>query len=322
MAISLEHPNPMQNFRKSILWDMFQVLLTYPGWFAASVLSTVVVVSLEPSLAWLSKTVIDDLKKGKGDLDTSLLHYGMVFGGLLLGLGILKFGDKLIDKIYELKLVICLQRIYLQRRPEDRGVEDISRVIFDCEKSKAGLDIIHKDAGRIIFQTIAVVVWQFSLAPQWLPALLIAVVPPIFVGFVFGPFIQRASLNRLRAQQAIASSTGTHQQANLFSSQEIFFRQTLRLEIFKSSTEILMGLVTWFGLLMLVLVSSVFHLGLLPKQIEAGDLALFAVNLNLLSKPLGEIVKVYNKGREAYPALLRVLRPETQSYDFLKKSEI
>ncbi len=135
-------------------------------------------ISLEPSLAWLSKTVIDDLKKGKGDLDASLLHYGMVFGGLLLGLGILKFGDKLIDKIYELKLVICLQRLYLQRRPEDRGVEDISRVIFDCEKSKVGLDIIHKDAGRIIFQTIAVIVWQFSLAPQWLPALLIAVVPP------------------------------------------------------------------------------------------------------------------------------------------------
>lgn len=201
MATSFDNPNPMRNFRKSILWDMFQVLLTYPGWFAASILSTVVVVGLEPSLAWLSKTVVDDLKKGKVDLDSSLLQYGMIFGGLLLGLGILKFGDKLIDKIYELKLVIRLQRLYLQRRLEDRGVEDISRVIFDCEKSKAGLDIIHKDAGKIIFQTISVIVWQFSLAPQWLPALLIAVFPPILVGLVFGPFIQRASLNRLRAQQ-------------------------------------------------------------------------------------------------------------------------
>jgi ABC-type multidrug transport system fused ATPase/permease subunit len=309
MATSLNSPNPMGKLRKSILWDMFQVLLTYPGWFAASILSTIVVVSLEPSLAWFSKTVVDNLKKGKVDLDSSLLQYGMIFAGLLLGLGLLKFGDKLIDKIYELKLVIRLQQIYLQRRTEDRGVEDISRVIFDCEKSKAGLDIIHKDAGKIIFQTISVIVWQFSLAPQWLPALLIAVVPPVFVGFVFGPFIQRSSLNRLRAQQAIASSTGADQQAEFQQHQHQFFRHTLRLEVFKSSTEILMDLVTWFGLLMLVLASLILPIRLLPQQIEAGDLALFVVNLNLLSKPLGEIVKVYNKGREAYPALVRVLRP-------------
>jgi ABC-type multidrug transport system fused ATPase/permease subunit len=289
---------------------MFQVLLTYPGWFAASILSTIVVVGLEPSLAWLSKTVVDDLKKGKVDLDASLLRYALIFGGLLLGLGLLKFGDKLIDKIYELKLVIRLQQIYLQRRTQDRGIEDVSRVIFDCEKSKAGLDIIHKDAGKIIFQTISVIVWQFSLAPQWLPALLIAVFPPILVGFVFGRFIQRSSLNRLKAQQAIASSTGAHQQAEFQQQQQHFFRHTLQLEIFKSSTEILMDLVTWFGLLMLILTSIVFHLGLVPQQIEAGDLALFFVNLNLLSKPLGEIVKVYNKSREAYPALVRVLRPE------------
>lgn len=315
MSTFFEHPNPMRNFRKSILWDMFQVLLTYPGWFAASILSTIVVVSLEPSLAWFSKKVVDDLKKGNVDLDASLLQYGMIFGGLLLGLGLLKFGDKLIDKIYELKLVIRLQRLYLQRRTQDRGVEDISRVIFDCEKSKAGLDIIHKDAGKIIFQTISVIVWQFSLAPQWLPALLIAVFPPILVGFLFGSLIQRASLNRLRAQQAIASSTGVHQQSEFQQSQHQFFRSTLRMEVFKSSTEILMDLVTWFGLLMLVLASSVFQLGLLPQQIEAGDLSLFVVNLNLLSKPLGEIVKVYNKGREAYPALLRVLRPENQMID-------
>jgi ABC-type multidrug transport system fused ATPase/permease subunit len=307
MATSLN--NSIKNFRKSILWDMFQVLLTYPRWFAASILSTVIVVGLEPSLAWLSKTVIDDLKKGKISLDSSLLRYGMVFAGLLVGLGLLKFGDKLIDKIYELKLVIRLQRLYLQRRTEDRGIEDVSRVIFDCEKSKAGLDIIHKDVGKITFQTISVIIWQFSLAPQWLPALLVAVFPPILVGFIFGRFIQHSSLNRLKAQQAIASSTGAHQEAEFQQQQQQFFRHTLRLEIFKSSTEILMSLVTWFGLLMLVLASSVFHLGLLPKQIEAGDLALFFVNLNLLSKPLGEIVKVYNKGREAYPALLRVLRP-------------
>jgi ABC-type multidrug transport system fused ATPase/permease subunit len=308
MAISFN--KNMGKFANSILWDMFRVLLTYPGLFAASILSTVVVAGVEPSFAWMGKNFVDDLKKGKTDFSGDLLHYGMLFGGLLLGLGILKFGDKMIDKIYELKLVIRLQRLYLERRTEDRGIEDVSRVIFDCDRAKAGLDIIHKDIGKIVFQTISVLIWQFSLAREWIPALLIAVLPPILVGLVFGRFIQQASLNRLQAQQAIASSTCETQRLELFSHQDFFFRQTIKLEIFKSSTEILMELVTWFGLLMLVLVSSVFHLGLIPQKIEAGDLALFVVNLNLLAKPLGETVKVYNKGREAYPALLRVLRPE------------
>ncbi|MFM2430693.1 MAG: hypothetical protein RLZZ511_1906 [Cyanobacteriota bacterium] len=295
---------------RSLLAEMFRVLLMYPGWLAASILSTIVVVGLEPSLAWLGKSFLDDLKKGRVDLDGSLLNYGLLFVGLMLGLGFIKFGDKLIDKIYELKLVIQLQRQYLQRRDRDRGVEDISRVIFDSEKAKAGLDIIHKDAGKIIFQSISVLIWQFSLAPQWIPALLIAVIPPVFVGFIFGPSIQKASFKRLKAQQAIATSTGADQTEQLIAGQQTFLRQTIRLEICKFGTETLMDVVQWFGLFMVVISSSVLHLGLVPKSLEAGDLLLFIANLNLLSKPLADIVKVYNKARESYPALLRVLKPE------------
>lgn len=299
-----------------LLKDMFKVLLNYPAWFAASIFSTVVVVALEPSLAWVGKTFVDDLKKSSTEIEPLLSNYILLFGGLLLGLGIIKFGDKMIDKVYELKLVIRLQRLYLERRGNERGAEDISRVIIDSEKAKSGLDIVHKDAGKIVFQTISVIIWQFTLAPEWLPALLIAVLPPMLVGFIFGRYIQRASLGRLLAQQNISTSISEAKQLELHTSQNMFMRQTIRLEVFKSSTEILISLVTWFGLFMLVLLNSIFHLNLIPKTMQAGDLFLFIANLNLLSKPLGEIVKVYNKGREAYPALVRVFYPEV-NHDYL-----
>ncbi|PLZ86950.1 hypothetical protein CI594_21705, partial [Fischerella thermalis CCMEE 5196] len=231
------------------------------------------------------------------------------FGGLLLGLGLIKLGDKIIDKIFETRLIICLQRTYLQRREKERDAEDISHILYHCNRAKPGLDIIHKDSWKIISQTISVIIWQLTLAPAWLPALLIAVLPPILIGFIFGQFIQKASLKMLTAQENIAASTTEAKRLELIEHQESFFRHTIRLELFKSGTEILMDLLTWFGLLVLVLLSSVFHIGIVPKEIQAGDLVLFWSNLNLLSKPLGDIVKVYNKAREAYPALLRVLRP-------------
>ncbi|PMB04320.1 hypothetical protein CEN49_21020 [Fischerella thermalis CCMEE 5273] len=293
----------------SLVLDMLRILLTYPHWLAAAVVSTIIVAALEPSLSWMGKKVVDDLKQGGTDINASLVNYILVFGGLLFGLGLIKFGDKLIDKIYEARLIICLQRTYLQRRNQERDAEDISHILYHCNRAKPGLDIIHKDSWKIISQTISVVIWQLNLAPKWLPALLIAVIPPILIGLIFGQFIQKASLKMLTAQESIAASTTEAKKLELIEHQELFFRHTIQLEVFKSGTEILIDLITWFGLLVLVLLSSVFHIGVVPKEVQAGDLVLFWGNLNLLSKPLGDIVKVYNKAREAYPALIRVLRP-------------
>jgi hypothetical protein len=289
---------------------MLKVLLTYPQWLAAAIISTIVVSALEPSLAWMGKKVVDDLKKGSIDLNSSLTNYIVVFGGLLIGLGLIKFGDKLIDKIYETKLIICLQRTYLQRREKERDAEDISHILYHCNRAKPGLDIIHKDGWKIVSQTISVIVWQLTLAPAWLPALLIAVIPPILIGFIFGQFIQKSSLKMLTAQENIAASTQEAKKLELIAHQESFLHHSIRLEIVKSGTEILMDLLTWFGLLVIVILASVFHLKIVPQDIQAGDLVLFWANLNLLSKPLGDIVKVYNKARESYPALMRILRPQ------------
>jgi hypothetical protein len=197
----------------------------------------------------------------------------------------------------------------LTNYPPSFTTNDISRILFDCSKAKPGIDVVHKDSWKIISQTISVVIWQVNLAPEWLPALIIAVFPPMFIGFIFSKFIQKASLQLLEIQQKIASSTSKEKILEFADHQNSFLSQVMRLEMFKQGTAVLVDLITWFGLLILVVMASILPFNVLPQEITAGDLVLFWVNLNLLSKPLGEIAKVYNKARESYPALVRVLQP-------------
>ncbi len=294
----------------SLIRDLFKLLWTYPRWLIAAILSTIILSSLEPSMAWMSKSFIDDLKDSSNvNISDSLHQYIVKFGGIFLGLAIIKFGDKIIDKIFETKLILLLQTTYLDRRKQENTTEDVSKILFDCNKAKPGIDVIHKDSWKIVSQTISVIIWQLNLAPEWLPALFIAVLPPMFIGFIFSGFIQKASLKTLEIQAKIASSTTKEKNLEFARHQDSFLSQVMRLEMFKQGTEILVDLLTWFGLLILVITASILPFNILPQQITAGDLVLFWVNLNLLSKPLGEIAKVYNKARESYPALVRVLQP-------------
>lgn len=293
--------------------NIFLVIFSHPFWLAAAIISTIIHAALEPSLAWIGKTFVEKLQADGDAIASSLWEYALVFGGLIVGLGVTKFGNQIINKVYESRLIICLQRAYLQLRGQENGAEDVSRILYDCEEAKRGLDILYKDSWKIVSQTISVVVWQLTLAPNWLPALFLTVIPPLFLVFTFGRLIQGASKEILGLQGKIAKSTHREKLLELFNHQEEFFQQSLRLEVFKSGAEVLMELLTWIGLLFLVMLALIFDVGILPRNIQAGDLALFAVNLNLLAKPLGEIVKVYNKGRQSYPAVLRVLQPENHS---------
>jgi ABC-type multidrug transport system fused ATPase/permease subunit len=238
------------------------------------------------------------------------------------GLSLLDFLNKVLNRAYDLRQIISLQRTYLERRGQEQGAQDISRILFDCQQAKPGLDIIYKDSWNIIAGTASVIIWQLKLAPQWAPALLIGVIPPVLIVLTFGRFIQKASLNVLKLQGKIAASTSVQKKLALFAHQESFFRQSVRLELFMSGTDMIMNLVKWSGLLLLVLISLVFHLGLLPQEIKAGDLILFAMNMDTLSKPLGDVGRLYSKVRQTYPALLRVLQPEVSNQVPSPKSQV
>lgn len=310
VKVSKQVHSPRWSNLWSLFQDMVQVLLRHPFWLSLSIGSTVLSVALEPSLALLGRNFVNELQDDSTPLDDSLMRYALVFGGVLVGLGLIKFGDKVLNKVYDLRLIIALQRTYLERRRQEHDTQDIARLLYDCDQAKGGMDILYKDAWKIFTGTVSVLVWQLSLAPEWLPALILAVLPPVLIVLAFGHWIQRLSLDMLRLQGQIAASTDDVNRLRLFAHQETFFRRTIRLEFFKKGSEVLIDLLSWIGLLAVIVLASLWNVGLLPQEVEAGDLALFAVNLNLLSKPMGDIGKVYNKGREAYPALLRVLQPD------------
>jgi len=296
-----------------VVKDLFDICLTYKYWLIASIAATILSVSFEPSLAWLGKRFVDELKAEESITNASLFEYSMVFGAVLLGLAILQFAEKVVNEVYKTRIILTLQRVYLKRRRAYQEIQDVSRILYDTEQAKKGVDIIYKDLWKIVAGFISVIIWQFSLAPAWLPALLITVIPPILVVFVFGRFVQQASLDLLTIQSQIAGSTAVEKELELHSHQESFFRKTIRLEMFKEISETLMDLLSWIGLLFLILFASVTTLPIIPQEIDPGDLALFAVNLNLLSKPLGQIGRVYNRARESYPAMLRLFN-EGESY--------
>jgi hypothetical protein len=293
----------------TLLGDVVRMLATHPYWLALTILSIGLHQALAPGLAWMGKSLVDRLNAGSLSSGETLMEALPVFGGVIVGLAVLKFGEKVLGKVYETRLVICLQRAYLERRERERDAEDISRILWDCKQAKKGLEVLYKDSWKMIVGTVSVIVWQMTLAPKWLPALLISVAPSLLAVFAFGPFIQKASLDILHFMGKVAVSTSSKQQEELYAHQESLFWGFVRFEVYRGGAEVVMELLMWIGVLLLLLTVYVFDLGILPREIQAGDLALYAVNLNLLSKPIGEIGKTYNKCREAYPALVRVLRP-------------
>ena len=299
------HPKPV-----SLLRDMLRVLLAYPYWLTASILSTVLNAALAPSQAWLWRDFVDGMK-ASGSVDGSILFkYVFLFGGIHAGLGLLRLLDRVLNRAYDLRQIIHLQRTYLARRQQEQDAQDISRLLFDCDRAKGGLDLIYKDSWQIVAGIVSVLIWQLKLAPAWIPALIVGTVPPVLIVFVFGGWIQKASSNILQLQSRIAASTRDVEKQALFKNQESFFHQSVKLELFMSSTDTVMEVAKWLCLLVLVLVNAVFHLELLPREVHPGDLVLFAMNMDSLSKPLGDVGRLYSKVRQTYPALLRVLQPQ------------
>lgn len=67
----------------SLIKDLFKLLWTYPRWLIAAILSTIILSSLEPSMAWMSKSFIDDLKDSSNvNISDSLHQYILKFGGI------------------------------------------------------------------------------------------------------------------------------------------------------------------------------------------------------------------------------------------------
>lgn len=264
--------------------------------------------ALEPSSAWISKQVLDAINKSGASVEQVAFSYGPLLIVIMGGLTLLKFGEKVANKAVEIRLIITLQTIYLERRNEEHAARDVSQILYGCELARKGVEVIYKDAWKIIVTTVSVLAWQVSLGAEWIPLMLMAIVPSLLLVWFFGPPIQKISLNILDLQGELAANTSRATNGIFAQYQESWFRKAMGLEVLKWFADDALDIVMWLFLGILVVVSYVFELGILPAQIELGDAAAFLINVKLLAKPLGDIGKVYTKWREAYPAASRVFR--------------
>jgi ABC-type multidrug transport system fused ATPase/permease subunit len=189
----------------------------------------------------------------------------------------------------------------------------VARAINDCENARKPLDLFQKELWVVLVGLPSVLIWQLSLGPELLPALLVAATPPFLAALFFGGLISKASHQALIAIAAVGRAVGAGQRTALHNEQERFYRHRVRFEMWKQFSEVTADFAGWLGLVGVLLLSVSGVWQLVPEQVTAGQIGMFLVNLKLISKPLGELAKVYNKMCEGWPAVRRVLRPQLET---------
>lgn len=293
-----------------LLKELLGVMLRHPFLLALAVLPNVVKPAIEPVQAWIAREFLNDITQGTETYPlTDLLAYAPLAIGVFLGLGLLTLWEKMSNRMLDDRLLITLQRTWFERRHLADPGEQVARAINDCEQARKPLDLFQKELWLTLVGLPSVLIWQVSLDASLLPALLVAATPPFLAALVFGGFIGRASHRSLIALAEVGRAVGAGRRDSMHAGQEIYYGHRIRFEWWKQCSEITADFAGWLGLVLVLLLSVSGAWQLLPDQITAGQIGLFLVNLRLIGKPLGEMAKVYNKMREGWPAVRRVLRP-------------
>lgn len=294
----------------TLIWELIRVMLGHPWLLALAVLPNIVKPSLEPIQAWIAREVLDQITKGQATyLLAELLDYAPLAIGVFFGLGLLTIWEKMSNRMLDDRLLISLQRLWFERRHIADPGEQVARAINDCENARKPLDLFQKELWLVVVGLPSVLIWQLSLGPELLPALLVAATPPFLVALFFGGLISTASHHALVALAAVGRAVGAGQRSELHLEQENYYRHRVRFEMWKQFSEVIADFAGWLGLVGVMILSVTGVWQLIPIEVSAGQVGMFLVNLKLISKPLGEITKVYNKMCEGWPAVKRVLRP-------------
>jgi len=269
--------------------------------------------ALSPAFAWLSKQIVQRVEAGETNPWQLLPEFLPLFLLISVGLFIAEFGQKMLSKVMEFRLIIALQRSYLERRQLANVSQDVAHVLYGSDVAKKGFQVIYQDAWKIITVTASVLLWQLSIGPEWIPLLLASIAPTALFVWFFGARIQRGSREILDLQSKITEATGNEQRSHLHAHQERLFRVNLRFHVLKWLAEDASDVVMWLAFAAAVATAYWLSIGTSVREITLAELSALVVNLRLLVKPLGDIGRVYTRWREAYPALQRSLTPDLQA---------
>lgn len=289
--------------------DVWGVLWNSPLWFSAHIATLLALSALEPGTAWVAQDAVAALESVQGTLAGIALPNADLYLAIALGLALLRLAEHLANKVYESTVVFALQRVLLRRRPEIRPGEDVTRMVYDCLEAKKSLSPLYTNLWRDLFKLAAVALWQLSLAPAWLPALLLSLLPPVLGILWLAPHVQKAKRRVLEDNCRVTAHASEGVGAGLLRSQRRLLGRFVTLEAWTGGMEALIRLSAWPMLLALVLVCRALDLPLIPERLAAGDLAAVLVGLSLIQKPVVELGKSYVTMRGNWPALMRALYP-------------
>ncbi len=295
---------------RPLLGEMLGILLRHPWLLLAAILPNIITPAIEPVQAWLVKEVLQEITKGEHVFRIQeLLAYAPLAIGIFFGLGVLRLAEKLTNRMLDDRLFIELQRVWFERRGGGCVGEQVARSINDCENARKIFDLFQKELWTILIGLPAVILWQLSLSPELLPALLVASLLPFLVALLFGGLIQRYSHNILRLVASVGSAIAQGNREELYQRQERFYINRIKFEFWKQSSEATADFAYWMSLALVLVLTATGIWPLVPQEITAAQIGVFLVNLKLINKPLSQITKVYNKVREGWPAVHRTLRP-------------
>jgi len=308
--------NPEHSWRH-LLKEMVAILFRHPWLLLAATLPNIITPAIEPVQAWLVKEVLQEITKGEHVFKVQeLLAYAPLAIGIFFGLGVLRLAEKLTNRMLDDRLFIELQRVWFERRGGGCVGEQVARSINDCKNAGKIFDLFQKELWTILIGLPAVILWQISLSPEMLPALLVASLLPFLAALLFGGLIQRYSHNVLRLVASVGSAIAQGNRQALYQRQERFYINRIKFELWKQSSEATADFAYWVSLALLLVLTATDVWALVPQEVTAAQIGVFLVNLKLINKPLSEVTKVHNKVREGWPAVRRTLRPDnTESRD-------
>lgn len=292
-----------------LLRECVPIVLCHRGWLAAAAGASLSFALLEPVQGVVVKQVVDGLQDRTGTTAEVVLRAIPRYLCVLVGLALLSFLEKCLKGFYDPRLIFALQQSYLQRRPTPHVATDVSRMQYDCMYGRKALEIFARDVWHIGVTLGAVVGIQGALAPEWLPPLVVLIVLLVGAVLMFGVGVTRSNQAMFDAVEPVAACVEDARRHELVPRQMRLYGRLKRREAWMGASEVIVQLTLWCGCLASLWVVPALRGATSPAEMDAGGMALFVINLQIISRPLVEIGKAYNKICSNIPALRRTLFP-------------
>src|SRR5262249_34125346 len=126
---------------------------------------------------------------------------------------------------------------------------------------------------------------------------------------LFGVAVTRSNQAMFDAVEPVAACASSQRLHELHDRQMHLYGRIKWREAWMGASEVVMQLTLWIGCLAAIWIVPRVRGMTGPGELDAGGMALFVANLRIVSRPLLEIGKAYNKFCSNIPALRRTLAP-------------